>query len=235
VPAENLVPVRPGVDAARAVCVVVNYLTAFLAMHETAQVREGERVLIHGAAGGVGSALVDLGKIAGLEMYGTASKRNHDFLSARGATPIDYHTEDFVKRIHDLVGQGVDAVFDPIGGARQILRSYRALSKNGRLVWFGMAATKKKGARVIPYTLLMLGLLKLVPGQRHAPLMPALGDFIDEHPDWYPKAQARLLDLLAVQEIDPVVAERIPLPEARRAHEILQRGGHTGKIVLVTQ
>ncbi|MDH3259514.1 MAG: zinc-binding dehydrogenase [Acidimicrobiia bacterium] len=234
VPAENLVPVPPGVDAAQAVCVVVNYLTAFLAMHETAHVHEGERILVHGAAGGVGSALLDLGRIAGLEMCGTASSRNHDFVSAHGAIPIDYHTEDFVKRIRDLIGEGVDVAFDPIGGARQILRSYRALSKNGRLVWFGMAAAKKKGARVIPYTLLMLGLLKLVPGQRQAPLMPALGDFIDKHPDWYPKTLADLLDLLAAKEIEPMVTERISLHEARRAHEILQRGGHTGKVVLVT-
>lgn len=234
VPANNVVSVPSGIDAAQAVCVIVNYLTAYLAMHETAHVRQGERVLVHGAAGGVGSALLDLGRVAGLEMYGTASKRNHDFVSEHHAVPIDYRSQDFVKRIRDLVGEGVDVVFDPIGGARQILRSYRALSSTGRLVWFGMAAAKKSGARVIPYTLLMLGLLKLVPGRRQAPLMPALGDFIDAHPDWYPKAQTELLDMLQAGELDPVVAERVPLLEAHRAHEILERGGHSGKVVLVT-
>ena len=144
-PASELVPVPSGVDPAEAVCLVVNYLTAHMAMHRTANVRSGERILVHGAAGGVGSALLELGKLAGLEMYGTASKYNHELVSALGATPIDYRTEDFVERIRSLTGDGVDAVFDPIGGARQIWRSYRALRKGGRLVWFGMAATTKAG------------------------------------------------------------------------------------------
>ncbi|NIR40637.1 MAG: zinc-binding dehydrogenase, partial [Actinobacteria bacterium] len=67
-------------------------------------------------AGGVGTALLQLGKLAGLEMYGTASKHNHELVSALGATPIDYRTEDFVARIRSLTGDGVDVVFDPIGG-----------------------------------------------------------------------------------------------------------------------
>jgi len=117
-PASELVPVPSDVDPAEAVCVVVNYLTAHMAMHRTAGVQSGERILVHGAAGGVGTALLELGKLAGLEMYGTASKYNHELVSALGATPIDYRTEDFVERIRSLTGDGVDAVFDPIGGGR---------------------------------------------------------------------------------------------------------------------
>ncbi len=164
-PASQLVPVPAGVDPVDAVCLVANYLTAYLAMHETARVQSGEKVLIHGAAGGVGSALLQLGKLAGLEMYGTASEYNHELVSALGATPIDYRSEDFVERVRSLTGDGVDAVFDPIGGATQVWRSYRALRKGGRLVWFGMAATKKKGLRVIPFTLMMQVLLGLLPGR----------------------------------------------------------------------
>lgn len=103
-PASELVLVPAGVDPAEAVCLVVNYLTAHMAMHRSARVRCGERVLIHGAAGGVGSALLDLGNLAGLEMYGTASAYNHERVSALGATPIDYRTEDFIQRIHQLTG-----------------------------------------------------------------------------------------------------------------------------------
>ena len=132
---------------------MVNFLTAYVAMHQTANVQKGERILVHGAAGGVGSALLQLGNLAGLEMYGTASEYNHKRVFALGATPIDYRTEDFVKRTRSYTGDGADVVFDPIGGARQIRRSYRALRKDGRLVWFGMAATKKKGLMVIPFTL----------------------------------------------------------------------------------
>jgi NADPH2:quinone reductase len=227
--ASEWVIVPSGVDPAEAVCVVVNYLTAHMAMHRTANIRSGERILVHGAAGGVGTALLELGKLAELEMYGTASKYNHELVSALGATPIDYRTEDFVKRIRGLTGDGVDAVFDPIGGARQIWRSYRVLRKGGRLVWFGMAATKKEGLRVIPLTLLMRALLALIPDGKKAPLAPDLG----KDKAWYRETQTELLDSLAAGKIKPVVAERIPLAEAARAHELLERGGYAGKVVLV--
>ena len=229
-PPSELVPVPAGVDPAEAVCLVANYLIAHMAMHRTAQIRTGERVLIHGAAGGVGTALLDLGKLAGLEMYGTASKYNHELVSALGATPIDYRTEDFVERIRSLTGDGVDAVFDPIGGAGQIWRSYRALRKGGRLTWFGMVASKKSGMRVIPLSLLMVFLLKLIPDGKQVPLT----EDISKDNAWYRETLAELLDLLADGRIKPVVAERITLVEAVRTHERLDRGGYAGKMVLVT-
>jgi NADPH:quinone reductase-like Zn-dependent oxidoreductase len=127
----------------------------------------------------------------------------------------------------------VDAVFDPIGGARHVWRSYRALRKGGRLVWFGMAATKKKGPRIIPFTLLMQALLALIPDGKQVPLMPDLGTFTLAHEAWYRETLTELLDLLAGGRIKPVVSERIPLVEATRAHELLERGGYAGKVVLV--
>src|SRR5512136_2017521 len=196
-PASELVPVPSGVDPAEAVCVVVNYLTAHMAMHRTAEVRSGERILVHGAGGGVGTALLQLGKLAGLEMYGTASKHNHELVSALGATPIDYRTEDFVERIHSITGDGVDAVFDPIGGARQLWRSYRTLRRGGRLVWFGMAAVSRAGLRVIPLTLLMQTLLALIPDGKQAPLFPDIG----KDNAWYRATLAELLDWLAAGKI----------------------------------
>ena len=233
-PPSELVTVPAGVNPAEAVCLVANYLTAHLMLHRTAGIRSGEHVLVHGAAGGVGSAMLELGRLAGLEMYGTASKYNHELVSALGATPIDYRTEDFVERIHSLTGDGVDAVFDPVGGARQLWRSYRALRKGGRLVWFGVAATTRTGLRVIPLTLLMVFLLKLIPDGKQTPLTPNLAEFAPAHNAWYRETLAELLDLLAAGSIKPVVAERIPLAEAARAHELLERGGYAGKVVLVT-
>jgi NADPH:quinone reductase-like Zn-dependent oxidoreductase len=233
-PAGELVPVPDGVDPAQAVCLVANYLTAHLMLHRIAHVRSGERILVHGAAGGVGSALLELGRLAGLEMYGTASKYNHELVTALGATPIDYRTEDFVERIRSLTGDGMDVVFDPIGGARQLWRSYRALRKGGRLVWFGVAAATKSGLRIIPLTLLTVALLKLFPGGKQTPLSPNLAEFAPAHLDWYRETLAELLDLLAAGKIKPVVAERVPLAEAARSHEMLERGGYAGKVVLVT-
>ncbi len=232
-PAEDLVPVPQGLDPAEAVCVVANYITAHLAMHGTARVRSGERILVQGAAGGVGTALLELGRLAGLEMYGTASQYNHELVSAMGATPIDYRTEDFVERIRSLTGDGVDVVFDPIGGGRQLWRSYRALRKGGRLVFFGVAASKKQGWRVIPMSVLMRFLLSLLPDGRSAPLMQDAGTTAARDKSWYRQTQSELLDHLAAGKIAPVVAERFPLAEADRAHQLLERGGYAGKVVLL--
>ncbi len=240
--ASELVPVPSGVDPAEAVCLVVNYLTAEQHLHQIGKVRSGERVLVHGAAGGVGTALLELGKLAGLEMYGTASKHNHQLVSTLGATPIDYRTEDFVERIRSLTGDGVDVVVDQVGGARHLRRSYRALSRGGRLVWLGSAATNKQGLRVGTLSilvwgtrgLLMMFLLRLIPDGKQVPSCPTLGKFAKAHHDWYRETLTELLDSLAAGRIKPVVAERIPLAEAARAHELLERSGHAGKVVLVT-
>lgn len=229
-PASEVVPMPEGVDPAQAVCLVANYLTATMAMHEVAGVQAGERILVQGAAGGVGTALLELGKLAGLEMIGTASAPKHEVVSALGATPIDYRHEDVVARVRELTGDGVDVVFDPIGGAQQLWRSNQALRKNGRLVWFGVAAAKKDGVRVIPITLLMVGLLKLLPDGKQLLMTPDLS----EDNTWFQATLAKLLDLLAAGEINPLVSDRIPLAEAARAHDLLERGQYAGRIVLVT-
>lgn len=227
-PATDLVPVPDGVDTAEAVCVVINYLTAYSALHATAGVRAGERILVQGAAGGVGTALLDLGRIAGLQVLGTASSHNHATVTSFGATPIDYRTSDFVQRVRELTGDGVDATFDPIGGARQLRRSYRTLRKGGRLVWFGVAAHKTSGVLVIPSSLAQLYLLKLLPDGRRA---LTSRDFSKDSA-WYRLTLAQLLDWLAAGKLSPVVAARIPLEEAARAHALLEGGRYAGKVVL---
>jgi NADPH2:quinone reductase len=232
-PASLVVPVPSSLDPAEAVTLVVNYLTAHLYLHRTAGVRSGERILVHGAAGGLGTALLELGKLAKLEMYGTASLYNHEIVSALGATPIDYRTEDFVERIRNVTGDGVDAVFDPIGGARQLWRSYRTLRKGGRLVPLGSVATSKAGMKVIPLSLLTVFLLKLIPDNKRVPLSPNMMKFPHTHTAWYRETLTELLDSAAAGRIKPVVAERVPLAEVARAHELLERGGYAGKVVLI--
>lgn len=232
-PAGALVPVPPGLDPAEAVCLVVNYLTAHLHLHRYGRARSGERLLVHGAAGGVGSALLELGKVAELKMYGTASKHHHELVSSLGATPIDYRREDFVERIRSLTGDGVDVVVDPVGGARQLWRSYRALRGGGRLVWLGSAATKQKGPGAGLISMPAVFLFRLIPDGREVPRTPDLGKSATAHPTWHRETLAELLDLAAAGRLKPAVAERIPLLEAARAHELLERGGHAGKVVLI--
>ncbi len=121
----ELVPVPSGLDAAEAVSLVLNYVTAYQMMHRSARVRPAQSVLIDGAAGGVGSALLQLGRVAGLKMYGSCSSRGASTVSDLGGIPIDYQGHDFVTEIRRLTGDGVDAVFDGIGGTH-IWRSREA-------------------------------------------------------------------------------------------------------------
>ena len=231
VAAADAVAVPDGVDPAAAVCVIANHVTAYSVMHHVAKVKSGERVLIQGAAGGVGTALLDVGRLAGLEMYGTASDYNHDLISSYGATPIDYRSDDFVARIRALTGDGVDVVFDPIGGARQLWRSYRTLRKGGRLVWFGVAASAQHGARVIPASLVARTAIALIPDGKRAPLTP---DIMKDN-ERYRRTLGDVFDLLAAGKIEPLIAARIPLAEAARAHEVLERGGYAGRVILVVE
>ena len=232
-PAESLVPLPEGLDPVVGVAMVVNYLTAHLYLHQTARVQEGEQILVQGAAGGLGSALVQLGQLAGAEVYGAASTHNQDTVATLGATPIDYRTEDVVARIRQLTGDGVDVVFDTVSGARQLWRSYRAVRRGGRLVPIGSAGISTGGMKVIPLGLLTSLVLKLVPDGRRVPLSPNMMSYPDAHPGWYRATLVELLDLAADGTIEPLLDERIPLAEAARAHELLAHGRHAGKVVLI--
>jgi NADPH2:quinone reductase len=130
-PQRKLVPVPAGLDAAEAVALVLNYITAYQMLHRSVKARSGQRMLIHGASGGVGSAMLQLAKLAGVEMYGTCSARVAGAVRELNGIPIDYKTTDFVKEIRRLTGTGIDAVFDGIGGdtlwrSREVLREAAA-------------------------------------------------------------------------------------------------------------
>lgn len=238
VPAASLVRVPDGVDVAEAVALVLNFLTAQQLLHRFKRVRAGERVLIHGAGGGVGDALLQLGQLAGLEMYGTASRAKHAAIARFGATAIDYREEDFVARIAALTGDGVDAVFDAVGG-KQWRRSYRCLRAGGMLIGYGFSAATVKGRRSLPRAsanwigMPRFQLLQLMPDNR------AVAGFNVNYlkqarPDWYREDLSSLLALLAEQKLRPQIAERLPLAEAAKAHRLLDDAAITGKLVLVS-
>lgn len=143
-PEGELVPVPSGLNTAEAVSLILNYVTAYQMLHRSARVKAGQRVLIHGAAGGVGSALLQLGRLAELEMYGTCSSRGASVVSELGGIPIDYQNQDFVEEIQRLTGDGVDVVFDSIGGTH-IWRSRRALRSGGTVVAYGITSSLRGG------------------------------------------------------------------------------------------
>ncbi|HET7759292.1 MAG TPA: alcohol dehydrogenase catalytic domain-containing protein, partial [Gaiellaceae bacterium] len=140
VPEENAVLVPPDVDPGEILSLVFIYMTAYQLLHRTAKVQPGETVLVHGAAGRVGTAVLELGAAAGLKMYGTCSGADRPAVERLGAVSIDYRNEDFLARVRELPGKGVDVVLDGLGGALS-LRSFRALRRGGRLVVYGHSST----------------------------------------------------------------------------------------------
>ncbi len=237
------VPVPAGLDPAEAVAIVLNYITAYQMLHRSAKVKPKQRVLIHGASGGVGTALLQLGRLAGLEMYGTCSTRAAEVVKELGAAPIDYRNSDFVQEIHRLTGDGVDAVFDGIGGDN-LWRSREALREGGRVVVYGFQA-KLRGGRMASGA----------PSGRHPIRESAtLGRYILRNwflrgrksmvpysiqwlmrlkPAWFRHDLLTLFGLLQQKKIKPLIAQRLPLCQARHAHELLGSGGVIGKIVLM--
>lgn len=241
-PQRELVPVPSGLDAAEAVSVVLNYITAYQMLHRSAKVRSGRLVLIHGAAGGVGTALLQLGRLAGLEMYGTCSLRSAPAVTDLGAIPIDYHL-DFVKEIHRLTSEGVDVVFDGIGGAH-IWQSCKALRPGGRVVGYGLASSlrgegltsSRPGHRqryrgTALFALYIAGGW-LLPGRKRV-IPYSIQTLKRLKPEFFRQDLIALFDLLQQKKIKPLIAQRFPLAEARHAQELLTKGGVTGKIVLV--
>ena len=247
VPERYAVEVPEDLDPAEVVSLVFPYMTAYQMLHRAARVQSGESVLVHGAAGRVGSAVLELGKLAGLRLYGTASARDLATVERLGAVPIDYRNEDFVARVRELTGVGVDVVIDGIGGA-VALRSFRALRRGnpvrgdpgGRLITMGNYSTLAQGRTSwrgwmewYPATAAVVVWGMLSPFRR------VLGFRVQklriDHQDWFREDFGVLLELLRRGEIHPVVAQRLPLSEARRAHEMLEQSAATGKIVLVPE
>jgi NADPH:quinone reductase-like Zn-dependent oxidoreductase len=258
VPEANAVEVPEDLDPAEVVSLVFTYMTAYQLLHRTAKVKRGETVLVHGAAGRVGTAVLELAAVAGLRMYGTCSARDRAAVERLGAVAIDYQNEDFLARVRELPGKGVDVVLDGLGG-KMSLRSFRALRPGGRLVVYGHYATLSHGHKnrrawiewyAATATVALLGLLsprrrvsayriQKLRGNRHQALpvsgghraLPVGGG--PRNPAWFREDFRALLELLREDKIHPVVAERLPLTDARRAHELLEQSASIGKLVLV--
>lgn len=236
-PSSQLVSVPSDLDPAEAVSMVLNYTTAYQMLHRCARIKFGERILVHGAAGGVGTALLQLGKLAGLEMYGTCSHSKEKVVTDLGAKPIDYKSVDFVQEVFRLAEEGVDAVFDGIG-TKSLLRSYKTLRDRGRLVGYGFGSMTKvrrhQRYQIISNILNWVNVfaLNLLPYRRKV-IPYSIQTLKRRRPDWFRDDLTLLLNLLKQGKIKPIIASRMPLDEAAKAHELLEKGAVTGKIVLI--
>ncbi len=230
-PTERLVRVPDGVDDTTAVALGLNYITARQLLTRMTTPTEGDRVLIHGASGGVGTALLEIAKVLGLKAYGTASTAKQSVVAERGGTPIDYKTQDFEKFLKEAEPGGLDAVYDSIGGDN-ITRSMRVLKPSGTLVSFGATAHSASG---------WLGFVRAqIPLLRHklSPFGPSVKMYaITMSPGcgWQPSRDdwTALLALAAEAKLKPLIGATLPLEEAARAHQMMEDREVAGKIVLV--
>jgi NADPH:quinone reductase-like Zn-dependent oxidoreductase len=230
--AADCVPLPDGVDPAEAVCLVLTYITAFQMLHRLAKVKPHSRILVHGASGAVGTALLQLGRLQSLEIYGTGSAKYCDFIASLGAIPIDYQAEDFVQRIEKLRPAGVDAAFDGIG-AHNFKRSFHCLRQGGVLVAYGtyLAAIGQGGSALGSYFDLML---RGFVARGKSATIYSITALKQKHPDWFRADLIELFHLLEQGKIKPVISHKLLLTDASAAHRLLEERGVKGKIVLVT-
>jgi NADPH:quinone reductase-like Zn-dependent oxidoreductase len=226
-PENQIIPVPPSLNPAEAVTLVLNYVTVYQALNRSAKVKAGDKVLIIGASGGIGTAFLQLGRLAGLRMYGIASKSKHAIVTEYGATPIDYHTEDFVEVIRRAEPGGLDAVFDGVGGDYPE-RAFPLLRRGGVLVGYGNPLSMRGLLRALAKMLV----LSLLPnGKRIKPYGASASLPFNRKPfleDW-----AVLFRLLQQGKIRPVISGEFPLLEAARANALLESGQVIGNLVLV--
>ena len=238
VPANQAFAIPPGKGFTEAAAIPVNYLTAYHILFRAATVRPGERVLVHMAAGGLGTAALQLCRtVDGVETFGTASAAKHAALREEGCThPIDYHTTDYAREIRRLTGgEGVDVVLDPLGGADS-RKGLRLLRPGGRLVAYGFAnlasGHRRNPARVVRQLasmplltpLQLMNANKAVAGVHIGRLM--------ERPDLLTQEFTEVLALWAAGTISPRIDATYPFARAAEAHRRILSHGNTGKIVL---
>jgi NADPH:quinone reductase-like Zn-dependent oxidoreductase len=240
-PADLLVPVPEDVDPAEAVCIPLAYLTAYQMLTGYGRLPKDATILVIGASGTVGTALLDLARHFGLKAIGTCSAANVRLVERLGATAIDYRVVDFVSAVRRIaIGRngdsGVDAAFDAIGGAH-FSRSFACLASGAVLVGYG-AQTMAVGRE---------GLLSAGLGLARLKLWGALGRlFGGRRAVWYSISERRLthaeafkadmtslFGLLREGAIHPIVVDRLPLSAAREVHARIDAGGLGGKIVLL--
>jgi len=238
VPAAYAFPIPDQMSFQEAAAIPVNYLTAYQMLFRVAQIRPGESVLIHAAAGGVGLAVLQLCRtVDGVVTFGTASASKHEVVRANGCVhPIDYHTVDYFVEIMRLTGgKGVDVVLDALGG-NDWRKGYRLLRPAGRLIAFGFSNMLSGNTRSIWR---MIRQIAAVPLFTPIGLMEKnrsvagvnLGHLWDD--PFLPIAIDRLLIMYREGRIKPYIDSSFPFAQAAQAHLRLQDGKNIGKVVLV--
>ncbi len=229
-PEALLTAVPDGLHPVDAAAVILSGVTAWQMLNRVVRVSAGQTVLVHGAGGAVGTMLLQLARREGIAAYGADFAGKHSLIRDLGGLPIDAGARDPEAAMMAAAGERVDAVFDPLGG-QSLSRSLHVLKPGGMLVAFGFHDHVLGGGGSIPWDFVRLKLWDWLPNG-HATAFYSIGAVRRQHPDWFQEDLAALFELLLDGAIRPVIAEVMPLEEARRAHERIEAGDVEGKIVL---
>ena len=242
VSADELMPLPEGVDAGEAETLIVSGITAWQMLHREAHIRRGQTIVVHGANGSVGSTLVQLAQHAGVRVIGTASPRHHDALRAIGVLPIDYGDTDLTRRVREIAPEGVDAVFDHVGG-KSVSTSYHMLNARGTLVCYAIASALDNSGSMLQQYLRLLAQLawwNMLPNGHKAVFYNIWTGYSGKDAAKNEPFQARLredfahlMDLLTRGILKPHVAARFPLDQIVAAVELAESRTVYGKVVLI--
>ena len=234
---DRLIALSDGVDMALAAAMPVVYLTSYVMLSLQAHLQKDEWVLIHNIGGGVGLAAVELSRMIGANIIGTASAGKHDRLREKGIHHlIDYNTEDFVARVKEITeGKGVDVIIDPIGG-ENLKKSYKALGSFGRLVVFGFSKAASGPRRKVLHLLKeYIKTPKFSPiqlmGHNKGVFGCHLGMVMDRQ-ELLQECMQKLMSYFQSGDINPHVDRVFPLNRVTDAHQYIMDRRNFGKVLL---
>jgi len=228
--AEHFLPVPSGVTSHDAAVVVLNFVTAWQMIHRVAKVQSGQTALVTGASGGVGTAALQLLRLAGVRAYGAASLKKHPIVRSLGAIPIDYKQGPIDPLVRIFEPNGVDYVFDAVGGSN-IGKCIRALRRGGTVVGFGFMDAPGILPKISMFANLFIG--ARLRGRRGE--FYGISALYKKNPKPLREDLPKIFELLAEKKIDPLVTHRFRLLEARQALELLAARSVEGKIVLTDE
>jgi NADPH:quinone reductase-like Zn-dependent oxidoreductase len=242
VPEEQALPLPERLSFEQGAAFPVNYGTAYAALIVMGSLREGDRVLIHAAAGGVGISATQIARNAGAEIFGTASPGKHEAIRAQGvAHTIDYRGRDFESEVKRITGgEGVDLILDALGPT-SFRKDYRLLRPGGRLVMYGISEMSSNGKRDVRAALKSLAAMPAatMPWWKSlAMINENKGVFGLNMLKWWDREGnldrlvGPLMGELEAGRLEPVVAEAFPFERAGDAHRFIAERRNVGKVVL---
>jgi len=226
-PEEKLVEVPDQADPAEALCLVLNYTTAYQMVHRVAELAPGQKILVQGAAGGVGTALLQLAQVMNVTVYGTASAFKHDVLKQYDAIPIDYKSEDFAAFIRKKEPQGIDAFFGITGG-KSYLQAKKLLKRGGSGVIYSLVDASGMLTAIYYFTRFKFHNMTTVKKIAFYSIIT----WYKKHPEYLKQDLSKLFDMLVKGDIKPIIAKKISLEEVADTHKDFEENKFSGKVVI---